>query len=438
MDFTALATAPVLITFFLYLGICATCWWLLMHKRYVILLLWPVVIYFPGPAFTSFLDGIPGLGQYVFPELTLFEMAVMLCYFIGLVVADRLLDLSPIIRKCLLNPTVRRLPTSPMFLPIFFGTALLASILQVEILRTYGTVLGGNYAYWESLRDQGSLWGFIAGLYEIVFICFVLSLLGRHLLGRRTRILITATYIVAAVLRLAGGTRLVLVNELAVVLLLLFLEGRIRKRQLVIVTAATVLGGGVIGLMRGGGGIDGGVLGPLYGIAIESTFNALSFNIACDLQVAGAIDTFRQIGKAVPYVFISAVPSFLRPAYGPAELDAMSPYNLGVSSGFVSTSSPVGGMSGFATVTYLTGHAMLGCWLLVIALAVLLRFTPKSRFKRLAVLVFALNAIHFWRDPVDISFKLLVQDLLVTALFLYIPDLSRGFQPRLADGTRVP
>lgn len=426
MDFSALVTDTVWIGLLLYLGVCAVCWWLLARKRYVILLLWPVLIYFPGPTLTSFFAGTrTSLGQYAFGDITLFETAVILCYFLGLVVADALLDLSAIIEKCLFNPTVRRLTASPMFLPIYFATTLLASVLQINILRTYGTVLTGNYAYWESLGDQGSGWGFVAGLYEIVFLCFVLTLLGNGL-GRRTQMLVTATYALTAVLRLAGGTRLVLVKELSVVLILLYLSGRIRRRQLVIAGVLTILGGGVIGLMRSSSAtLDGGVLGPLYGIVIESALNAFSFNIACELQMAGALHTLRQIGQMIPFVFVSAVPSFLRPGIGPAELDAMSPYNVGVGSGFVDTASPVGGMSGFATLTYLSGDVMLGCWLLVILITVLLRFTPRSRIKRLAVLVFVLNAIHFWRDGLDISTKLLVQDLLIALFLMYIPGLRR-------------
>jgi hypothetical protein len=434
LDFSALLTNTVVIGLVLYLGVCFVCWRLLIHKRYVILLLWPAVIYFPGPTLTSFFEAARGLEQYVFGDITSFENFVMLCYVLGLVAADAWLDLSGIIEKCLFNPTVRGLTSSPLFLTIYFGTALLASILQINLLRTYGTVLTGNYVYWESLTDQSTGFGFVSGLYEIVFLCFVLTLLGNGL-GRRTRLLVAATYAMTAVLRLAGGTRLVLVKELAVVLILLYLAGSIRKRQLLIATVVTILGGGVIGLMRGSGSsLDGGVLGPLYGIVIESALNAFSFNIACEVQAAGAIDTLQQIGQMLYFVLLSSVPSFLRPGIGPTELDAISPYNLGVTAGLFTTNSPAGGLSGFATLTYVTGNVLVGCWLLVLAIAGLLRFTPKSRFKRVAVLVFAINAIHFWRDPLDISVKLLVQDMLVVSLLMYIPALRRESSPATALG----
>jgi hypothetical protein len=426
LDFSSLATDAVQTGLILYVAVLLGCWWLLLKKRYIILLLWPVIIYLPGPTITSFFEGVPGLTSYIFSNLTLYETLVIFCYFMGLVVADRLLDLSAVIESCLYNPTVRRLSASPFFLPLFFATALLATVLQINILRTYGTVLTGDYAYWASLSDEDSGWGFVAGLYEIVFLLFMVALLGTGL-GRTSRFLITAVYLLTALLRLAGGTRLVLVKELALVLILLYLKGSVRKRQLVIVSVVTILGGSLIGLMRSNGNnVDGGALGPLYGIAVESAFNALTFNIAYQVEAAGRIDTLHQIGTTLQFTGITSVPSFLRPGVSQADLDVISPYSAGTASGF-DTYSPVGGMSGFATLTYVSGNVMLACWLLVIAIAVLVRFTPKSRWKRLIVLVFVVNGIHFWRDPMDISVKLLVQDMLIVLVLLYIPPL-RGLR----------
>jgi hypothetical protein len=436
MDFAALATGDVLIGLALYAGVCALCWWLLVRRRYVILLLWPVLIYFPGPTLTDFFAGVPGLGQYIFAEHTLAETLAMLAYVLGLALADELVDLSAVIEGCLFNATVRPLAASPLFLPVFLATALLAIVLQVNILRTYGTVLTGNYAYWESLGEQESGWGFLAGLYEIIFLCFVVALLSAGL-SRRTHRLITALYALTAVLRLAGGTRLVLVKELALLFILLFLERRIHRRQLIIVSVVTLLGGGAIGLLRSsGGGAEGAMLGPLYGVVIESAFNALSFNIAYQAQLLGGIDPVGRLGDTLCYLVLSVVPSFLRGGIGEAELLALGPYSQGL--GGFSTVSPVGGMSGFATLTYVTGNVMLGVWLLVLMLAVALRFTPASRWKRLAVLVFALNAIHFWRDPMEISFKLVVQDMLIVLLFHYVPCLDAWRAPRSAGAERGP
>lgn len=430
LDFSYLVTNTVLIGLLLYLMVCGICWWLLLKRRYVILLLWPVIIYFPGPILTSLFAAAPGLGQYVFPDTTMFETVVILGYFVGMVLADGVFDLSSIIETSLFNPTVRGLTGSPMFLPIYLAAAGLAIVLQINILRTYGSVLTGNYAYWDSLGDAGSLWGFIAGLYEMIFLCFVVVLLGGDGFSRSTRRLIWGVYALAAVLRLAGGTRLVLVKELSLVLILLYLQRRIPQRKLLIAAVLIVVGGSGIGMLRGGGGNVGGLLGPLYGIVIESAFCALSFNIAYQVQIAGAIDTVRQIGQTVSYVLITSVPSFLRPGVTQADLDAISPYNLGLATGFDSI-SPVGGMSGFATVTYVSGNVAVGCCLLIVALIALLRFTPCSQWKRLAVLVFILNAIHFWRDPLDISIKLVIQDMLIVLLFLYIPRLGQWRMPRL-------
>jgi hypothetical protein len=329
------------------------------------------------------------------------------------------------------NATVRPLAASPLFLPVFFAVAGLAIVLQVQILRTYGTVLTGNYAYWESLDNEQSGWGFLAGLYEIVFLCFVVAMLGGGL-SRRTHHVITGVYVFTALLRLAGGTRLVLVKEVALIIILLFLQGRIRPRRLLAVGVVTLLGGGVIGLARGGGSLDGGMLGPLYGVVVESAFNALSFNIAYEVQLLGGIDPLQQLPDTVTYLLLSIVPSFLRGGITADQLMNMSPYTAGL--GGFNTISPVGGMSGFATVTYLTGSATAGVWALVLLLAALLRFTPASRMKRLVVLVFILNAIHFWRDPMDIAFKLVVQDLLILLLFMYVPCLRAWRMPRPAGG----
>lgn len=431
LEISYLATNTALIGLLLYLGVCGVCWWLLLKKRYIIFLLWPVIIYFPGPILTSFFAEAPGIGQYVFPDATVFETVVILCYFVGMVLADGIFDLSSIIETSLFSPTVRSLTASPMFLPVYLATAGLALGLQIDILHRYGTVLTGNYAYWESLGDSSSLWGFIAGLYEMVFLCFVLVLLGGEGLQRSTRWLVSGVYCLAALLRLASGTRLVLVKELAFVLILLYLQRRIRQRNLLIAMVLIIVAGSGIGLLRGGA-TGGGLLGPIYGIVMESAFCALSFNVAYQVQIAGSIDTLHQIGQTVQYALITSVPSFLRTGVTPAYLDAISPYNVGFATGF-DTISPVGGMSGFATLTYVSGNVMVGCCLLILMLIVLLRFTPSSRWKRLAVLVFVINSIHFWRDPLDISVKLVVQDMLIVLLFLYIPRLGQWRMPRFTS-----
>jgi len=435
MDFSALATGYVLTGLALYVLVCILCWWLLSCRRYVILLLWPVIIYFLGPTLTDFLQGVPGLDRYVFEEQTLAETLVILCYFVGVVVADSMLNLSAIIEDSIHNPTVRSLAASPLFLPLFFGTAVLAIVLQINILRTYGTVLTGNYAYWSSIDDDEAGWGFLAGLYEIIFLCFMVAMLGGGL-SRRTHHLINGIYVLTALLRLAGGTRLVLVKELALIIILLYLQGRIPGRKLLIVSGATLVGGGVIGLMRSSGaGLDGGMLGPLYSVVIESALNALSFNIAYQMQLLGGLDPLAHLGDTLSFLVLSIVPGFLRGGITATELEAMGPYGAGY--GGFNTISPVGGMSGFATLTYFSGNVMVAVSVLVIGLAVVLRFTPASRWKRLGVLVLVLNAIHFWRDPIDIALKLLVQDMLIVLLFLYVPCLAQWRIPQLGGGGRA-
>jgi hypothetical protein len=404
----------------LFLAVCLLCYWLLSRRRYVILFLWPVLIYFYGPLLTSFFVGVPSLENYVFPENILAETLIMFAYFLGLIVADYAFDLSRLIRSSIYNPTVQRLASSPMFLPTYAATSLIAIVLQVDMLRQYGTVLSGSYAYWNTLGDAAatSRWGFVAGLYEIIFLCFVLFLLS----GQRGkwRVVVVAIYAVTALLRVLGGTRLILVKELAFILILLFLRGNISRRLLVGAGVLTVLAGSAVGLLRAGGGAGGGLLGPLYGVAMESALNAMSFNIAYQVQVGGGIDSAHQLWQTLQFVLISVVPSFLRLGVQQADLDVLNPYLIGQATTGFDTTSPVGGMSGFATITYVTGYPLAGALLLVLLISLLLRYVPRSRLKQLAVLVFSVNAIHFWRDSIDISTKLFMQDMICALLFLYI------------------
>jgi hypothetical protein len=415
---TVLASRDMQISLALYAVVLLLCGWLLVRKRYLMLLLWPVLIYFCGPALSSLFAAAPTLGQYIFPELTSWETLVIFLYFMGLIAIDLIFDISSVIETSVNAHAIRQLAASPMFAVIYLVTTFAALLLQCKLLLQFGTILSGNYAYWASLdSDAASYWGFLAGLYEIVFLCVVLLLLSNY--RGTAKFLYLALYAATALLRVAGGTRLVLVKELAFIVILLYLQGRIRWRQLAVAAVATVLGGTVIGLLRAGG-TAWGFVGPLYGVAMESALNALTFNIAYQSYLLGAIHVTSQFAHAFMFSAVNAVPSFLRTGVSQADLDALSPYTSGLYTGF-DTFSPVGGMSGFATLVYAMGNPFVGVALLVATLGMVLRWTPPNRLKEILVLVFVINAIHFWRDALDISVKLVVQDMLCALIFLYIP-----------------
>lgn len=415
---TVLATPAVQAGLAMFALVLVLCGWLLVMRRYVILLLWPVVIYFCGPVLTSVFASAPALGQYIFPSDTLWETLVILIYFVGFIAVDLVFDVSAAIRTSVHAGFMRQLAASPMFTVVFVTAAITAIALQCALLAQFGTIFSGHYAYW---ADEGlapvSYWGFLAGLYEIIFLCIVLLLLSNY--RGTARFLYLAVYLATALLRVIGGTRLVLVKEIAFIVLLLYLERKIKWRQLVIATTVLVLAGTVVGLMRTGGAA-GGFLGPLYGVAMESALNALSFNIAYEAYLHGGMSVVTQAGHAFVYSAVNAIPSFLRFGFDKADLSAIDPTLAALTAG-VDTASPVGGMSGFATLVYVVGNPFVGVALLVPTLGMLLRWTPGSHLKHIAVLVFCLNAIHFWRDGLDISIKLVVQDVLCVLLFLYVP-----------------
>ena len=415
---TVLASPTVQIGLAMFALVLVLCGWLLVMRRYVILLLWPVVIYFCGPVLTSVFASAPALGQYIFASATLWETLVIFLYFVGFIAVDIVFDVSSVIRASIHVPFVRQLAASPMFTVVFAASTITAIALQCKLLLQFGTIFSGHYVYW---ADEGqapvSYWGFLAGLYEIIFLCVVLLLLSNY--RGTAKLLYLAIYAATAVLRVIGGTRLVLVKEIAFIVMLLYLEGKIKWRRLVAAAAVLVFSGTVVGLMRSSEA-TGGFLGPLYGVAMESALNALSFNIAYEAYLHGGMSVVTQAAHALAYSAANAIPSFLRFGFDKADMNAIDPYVAGLTAG-VDSVSPVGGMSGFATLVYVVGNPFLGVALLVPTLGMLLRWTPGSRLKHIAVLVFCLNAIHFWRDGLDISVKLIVQDVLCALLFLYIP-----------------
>jgi len=404
----------------LFAVVCIWLYRLLKAQNYMLLLLWPIVIYFCGPTATGLFADAPVLGRYVFADSVAMETIIIFAYFAAFLLADRVFNLSGCIRASFDDPTVASLARSPLFLPIFVPTALAASALQIKSMLDFGSIFSGQYALTNVAEGLIPYWGFLAGLYEIIFLLFVLYILS----GSRSKVryFVIALYVVTAALRVAGGTRMILIKEVAVLLILFYCRGVIQRRHLIIAGTTVVGLGSAVGLLRTTAAA--GFLGPLYGLVMESGLNALTFNIAYQVQDAGFVARHGDLLNSFAFVAFSSVPSFLRFGVDQNTLDALSPYALAIGSGFDS-SQPVGGMSGFATLCYLSSYPFAATLVLVAMLTFLLKFTPRGILKNIVIVVFCLDALHFWRDSIDISVKLLLQDVVCALLLLYVPAIRR-------------
>jgi len=426
MDITSVDWTIAELAAGLFLIVCFLCYRLLQKRRYLILLLWPVVIYFCGPAVTMMFEDAPVLGRYVFSRNVTAETLLMLTYVVGLVLADWFLDISAVIRSSFQSESIRQLARSPLFLWIFVPAALAAAALQTKMLLDFGSIFSGVYTL--SFVDEGLIpyWGFLAGLYEIIFVLFVLFILGGQKAGLRW--VVIGLYALTAALRVASGTRMILVKELAVVLILFDLEGSIRRSRLVIASLVIVVAGSAVGLARGGGGV-GAFLGPLFGIGMESGLNALTLNVAYQVQDSGYVMHHANIQDTLEFVAVSAIPKFLRFGITPAALDALSPYNAALGYGFDSY-QPVGAMSGFATLCYLSSDPFLATVALVAGIVLFLKLAPGGPLKQIVTLIFCISALHFWRDPIDIAVKNTLQGVLCAVALGCLP----AFRSRRVSG----
>ena len=396
---------------------------LLKHKRYVILLIWPAFIYVIGPAATLLFAEHPVLAAYVDEQRLTAQTLLMGWYLLLLVAADHAFGLSESLRRALQGAALGRLSSSPAFPAVYLFAALAASTLQVYTLLNFGSIFTGSYILEDAAEGLIPYWGFLAGLYEIVFLCFILALSGTRP-SKWLWTIYVGLYVSTTLLRVLGGTRLILIKELAFMLLLFYLRGTIKARQLLIVGVVVVAAGSAVGLLRSGGGDENNTfLGPLYGLVMESALNALTLGIADQINQSGAVSRDADTWKSVVFFVVSVVPSFLRFGFDEADLMAISPYNLALRAGF-DTSAPVGGMSGFATIEYLSAYPHIFLLLMVVLFAASLRIMRNSAFKQMLALVIVINAIHFWRDPADIALKLLVQGLLICSLFRFVSKRS--------------
>ena len=408
---------------------CVLSLMLLQLKRYILLFLWPAGIYFCGPLITSIFADTPFLRDYVFLDSIIPETVLMFAYFTFFVVIDYFLDISSSIAACFDGPAAVSLAKTVLFPMIYFSAAVVATVLQIVMLLQFGSVFTGSYV--GGSYDQVPFWGFLAGLYEIIFLCFVLFLLSGQ--KSKLRIFIVAAYVMTAALRVAGGTRLILIKEVAVICILLFMQGRIKRSRLVLIASIIVVMGSLVGLVRANGEVVSSGFGPFYGVAMESGLDALTINVAYEVQKSGYVAQHNQLLDTVEFVALSAIPSFLRVGVAQADLDRMSPY--GAAHAQFSTESPVGGMSGFATICYLSSYPLASTLILVLVLSLLLKLTPDGPMKQIFVVVMSISAIHFWRDPVDIAVKNVVQDVVCAMALLYLPAAYNLLASNLSPST---
>jgi hypothetical protein len=148
------------------------------------------------------------------------------------------------------------------------------------------------------------------------------------------------------------------------------------------------------------------------------------------VQESGYVARHDDALNAPAFILVSAIPKFLRFGISPEDLDKLSPYNAAFGYGF-DTYMPVGGMSGFATLCYLSNPFLLTLALVMIV-TLLIRFTPAGVVKHIIVLVFCIDAIHFWRDPVDIAVKDVVQDIFCALVLVYFPAIRTAPRPKPA------
>jgi hypothetical protein len=393
------------------------------ERNYLILIAWPILIYFLGPTFTALFADAPVLRRYVFPETIVAETVMIFAYFVALLVADRIFDISSIIKISITNSTIRRLSEGPAFLALFCAVTAVALVLQIKLLAEYGSLLSGTYLLDSVADGLIPYWGFLAGLYEIIFLFFVVFLLSdQHTL--KQQVIVVGLYLITATLRVAGGTRLVLVKEIAFLLILFYLRGSVTKKRLAVLALVVLVAGSAVGVLRSQSDTAATVLGPLFGIVMEGGLNALTLNIAYKVQDSGFVSDNADTLHTVLFIALSTIPTFARFGMQQSDLDVLSPYmTLPVNFGF-DTAWPVGSMSGFGTLCYICSYPILASVIVAFTIGLLFRYMPAGSLKRIVVIVFVVDAIHFWRDPIDIAVKLLVQGVACGIILLCLSRVS--------------
>jgi hypothetical protein len=276
--------------------------------------------------------------------------------------------------------------------------------------------------------DELAVWGFLSGLYDIGLTCLFAVILSDQ---KKPSYGYAALYGGALILRILGGTRLILIKDIAVLLYVLFCRGRISLRMAGYVTVGLILFGTAVGVARGSGGASDR-FGPAASILAEAGLSALTLNIAYDYYQSNAPDK-PSLLQSSEFILESVAPTFLVNTVTDKKklVDKVNPYNAVLTFGY-DTSSPVGAMSLFASLIYVVGSPWLGTLLVVFLLVVVVKVRFNRVVKSAVLFSFALNALNFWRDPFEISLKIIVQTIIVL-LFIYAAAYGFRRLPRAAD-----
>jgi hypothetical protein len=193
----------------------------------------------------------------------------------------------------------------------------------------------------------------------------------------------------------------------------------------VIFAAFVIFLGTMVGVARSGGGsqqsgrndLDFGALGSFY---YETSLNALTLNIADHLSHdQQAYAHYHPVDAALTVAF-SVVPTFIKDIIiGPAN----SASHLGITpmateSGF-DTASPVGGMALFSSSIYLFFNPWVGPILYPILLLSIFKIKFNRQLKSYLIVAIISTSMNVWRDPIDLSIKVIFQTVLFYSFLGY-------------------
>ena len=400
----------------LYFINCAIAFRYLVKKSFIVLIIWPVVIYSIGPLLSQPLKLHPVLSRYVFPDQLLEESEIFSIFMITIFIFEEKYNIGTNISRYVLSQDIFRIGASKSILFAFYVVGTLCAALQIVLMATYGSIFSGNYvlsATTDASNGQILSWGFLAGLYELFFACTLVILIAK---GEKSIISKESFfYIFVLALRLFGGTRLILLKEISVIMFLMIVQKKVRPLSVVIISLGVISIGSVIGAARSGGEAD--PLGPLSSFYYETALNALTLNIADSLSHnSAAFEHYHPIDTTLNLA-LSIVPSFVRTAVTGSSEPATIPMVL--DSGFDSP-SPVGGMSLFASAIYLFYNPWIGPTFFPTLLLFISKTKFNRRIKSYVMLSIITESMNMWRDPFEISFKIIVQ----TVIFLYFMDTN--------------
>ena len=379
-------------------------------KNFLVILVWPIGIYSIGPYISYAYLYAPWLSNYIFPENFLEETELFTVFLILIVILDKFFHLGNVLRRYVLGRHIVSVGSSKLMRVCFYISGLAAAFFQIALMTQRGSILTGNYVQSAIPSaggdDQPIAWGVLGGLYEVFFACTVVLFIARR--ERSPFSKDAAFYSLVLLLRLLGGTRLILVKELSVLLFIMVAQKRVRVFFVGLAAVAVVVLGSLVGSARTNGGA--GEFGPLSSLVYESSFAALTLNIADNIAHDPSAYQYYRPGDVVADLVASLVPSFIRNIFVPETKDRE--LNMATEAGF-DTASPVGAMELFSSSIYI----FLNPWVAPLLYPVLLWAIIKTRYnlkiKSYLLLSIFIESLNTWRDPFEVSLKIILQSVVV-------------------------